>query len=247
MIRPSADTVRILSFDTSGPCLNLCLLEGDQVRWQSTLEPGGSRQQAAAMLLPSIAGALARAGWRKRDLSCLAVGRGPGSFTGVRTGLVTARTLAQGLQLPVVGVSTFECLAWLVERPVGIILSCNPGHLFAAAFVEGKGGDLAPACEPAHLPAAELAGRLYLSPRWMADREAARSLAGAVAAGELPPLSPLPELNNLAVVGAQIARDRLSLRPAEEFHWSRLEPLYLRAPSVTIKKDVDTHKPNDAV
>ena len=55
------------------------------------------RQHAVSMLMPGIDEIVNEARWDKRQLDCLVVGQGPGSFTGIRTAVVTARTLAQGL------------------------------------------------------------------------------------------------------------------------------------------------------
>lgn len=211
----------------------------------------GSRQEAGALLVPTIDAALRRAGWSKQSLSCLVVGQGPGSFTGIRTGLVTARTIAHALNLPLIGVSRFECFARLIEPPVGIILHCGSGSYFVAVYGDDSGGLSMPVLAPLYVPEAELAAKLALTTRWLAD-EKSRELPAAS-----PGFEPLPEIKNLAEIEAQIGWDRLSLRvpgrPAHrdvqalagEFHWSGIEPLYLRGPSVTIKRNVGDSHPTD--
>jgi len=195
------------------------------------------------MLVPSIDRLIAGAGWRKDELSALVVNTGPGSFTGIRTGLVTARTLAHALGLPLVGVSRFECFAGAVARPSGIILSCGPGLYFAAAYKDGSHGGLTALLEPGYVPAAELSKTLAATERWLAEPQAFAELsANKDESWPQISLETLSELNNIAVEQAQIAWDRLSFRVpdpdrlAGEYHWSKVEPLYLRGPSVTKKR-----------
>ena len=71
----------------------------------------GERTGRAASVLADAARLLEDARARPQELSALAVGLGPGSFTGIRIGLAAARGLALGLDVPVAGVSTLEALA----------------------------------------------------------------------------------------------------------------------------------------
>src|SRR5207248_3381660 len=73
--------------------------------------PPGSRPRDATRLLPLIAEVLERAGLGFPDLQLIAVGVGPGTFTGLRIGVATARALAQAAGMPLVGVSTLQSLA----------------------------------------------------------------------------------------------------------------------------------------
>src|SRR5215210_5041977 len=78
---------------------------------------GGRAAQRALVLVDEV---LARAGCPPADLSQIIVGCGPGSFTGLRIGIATARGLALGLRLPCVGVSTLTALA--AGAPGGLAL-----------------------------------------------------------------------------------------------------------------------------
>lgn len=191
------------------------------------------------MLVPSIEHALVESGWPKSSLSCLVVGLGPGSFTGIRTAIVTAKTLAQALALPLLGVSYLQCLGWQGRPPLAVVLSGAPGSFFIAAY--GQAGEEQVA--PAYSTQAEVEDLLRPFERWIADEPAAGSFQARGRECE-----PLPVLENIAVTQAQIALDRLSLRVpqrlsaeerqklAEEYSWRQVEPLYLRGPSVTVKK-----------
>ncbi len=93
----------ILAFDTATDVATSALVDDGEVL--------GERVSRAVTLLEDLDALLRQAGSRTRDLDALAVGIGPGSFTGVRIGLATARGLALGLDVPVAGVSTLAALA----------------------------------------------------------------------------------------------------------------------------------------
>lgn len=93
----------ILAFDTATDVATSALVDDGEVL--------GERVSRAVTVLEDLDALLRQAGAHTRDLDALAVGVGPGSFTGVRMGLATARGLALGLELPVAGVSTLAALA----------------------------------------------------------------------------------------------------------------------------------------
>jgi tRNA threonylcarbamoyladenosine biosynthesis protein TsaB len=93
----------ILAFDTATDVATSALVADGEVL--------GERVSRAVTLLEDLDALLRRAGARVADIEALAVGIGPGSFTGIRIGLATARGLAFALDVPVAGVSTLEALA----------------------------------------------------------------------------------------------------------------------------------------
>jgi tRNA threonylcarbamoyladenosine biosynthesis protein TsaB len=93
----------ILAFDTATDVATSALVSDGEVL--------GERVSRAVTLLEDVDALLRQAGAHTRDLDALAVGIGPGSFTGVRVGLATARGIALALGLPVAGVSTLAALA----------------------------------------------------------------------------------------------------------------------------------------
>lgn len=98
----------LLAFDTATPHVTVALHDGDSV--VATFESEESMRHGE-MLAPGIASVLEIAGAVPADLSAIAVGVGPGPFTGLRVGLVTARTLALVRDLPVHGVCSLDILA----------------------------------------------------------------------------------------------------------------------------------------
>jgi tRNA threonylcarbamoyl adenosine modification protein YeaZ len=112
---PERLVFRSLSFDTSTSEVHIALSIDGQIVCQEVLranpEHGAPRQEAATILMPTIDRLIKSQGWGKRDIDAIVVGSGPGSFTGIRTSVVTARALAQALCLPLISVSLLECLA----------------------------------------------------------------------------------------------------------------------------------------
>jgi tRNA threonylcarbamoyladenosine biosynthesis protein TsaB len=109
----------LLAFDTATPYVTVALHDGNDVVVERRSE---QRMKHGEQLAPLIESALAGAGIVRQDLTALAVGVGPGPFTGLRVGLVTARILAFVLELPVYGVCTLDVVALeaaLGPAPVG--------------------------------------------------------------------------------------------------------------------------------
>lgn len=98
----------LLAFDTATPHVTVALHDGSSV--VATFESEESMRHGE-MLAPGIQRVLADAGARAADLTAIAVGVGPGPFTGLRVGLVTARTLAFVREIPVHGVCSLDILA----------------------------------------------------------------------------------------------------------------------------------------
>ncbi|HUQ21520.1 MAG TPA: tRNA (adenosine(37)-N6)-threonylcarbamoyltransferase complex dimerization subunit type 1 TsaB [Gaiellaceae bacterium] len=93
----------ILAFDTATEHATSALVDDGELL--------GERVSRTATLLADVDALLRQAGAHPRDLSALAVGTGPGSFTGIRIGLAVARGLALALDVVVAGVSTLDALA----------------------------------------------------------------------------------------------------------------------------------------
>ena len=98
----------LLAFDTATPLVTVALHDGDDVVVELVSE---RPLQHGEQLAPLIDRALRETGLVRQDLTAIGVGTGPGPFTGLRVGLVTARTLGFVLDLPVYGVCTLDVLA----------------------------------------------------------------------------------------------------------------------------------------
>jgi tRNA threonylcarbamoyladenosine biosynthesis protein TsaB len=144
----------ILGFDTAtaGTAVALWAPGGPAVERRDDPAPD-ERPTHASRLLVLVEEALAAAGASWDAVERLAVGVGPGGFTGLRIGIATARALAQSRDLPVVGVSSLEALAAGApgSDPVVAVIDARRGEVFAAAY---------PGFEPLALAPDALAARI---------------------------------------------------------------------------------------
>ena len=155
----------ILGFDTATSDTAVAVVEGSSALCEKSVGPdAGGRPEHGRALLGLIETAVAEAGgWERID--SIAVGLGPGSFTGLRIGVSTARALAQARDLPAVGVASTAALAsGLADRPdapgrplIGVV-DARRGEIFAAVD-RGEGASDPVVCAPEDL-AASLGGDL---------------------------------------------------------------------------------------
>ncbi|SEQ09665.1 tRNA (adenosine(37)-N6)-threonylcarbamoyltransferase complex dimerization subunit type 1 TsaB [Thalassovita taeanensis] len=143
----------ILGFDTSAAHCAAALLSGDQLI-ASTAEDMGRGQ--AERLFPLLEELLAGAGATWADLHALGVGVGPGNFTGIRISVAAARGLALALEIPAIGVTTFEATSWGHTTP----------HIACAPAPRGQVYVAPPGTAPALMPldTAQALGLPLLSP-----------------------------------------------------------------------------------
>jgi tRNA threonylcarbamoyladenosine biosynthesis protein TsaB len=100
--------VLLLAFDTATPATSAAVHDGERVLAETAAVDA---RRHGELLMPSIAGVLRRAGVTRDDLTAVVVGTGPGPYTGLRVGLVTARVLAAVLGIPAHGVCTLDAIA----------------------------------------------------------------------------------------------------------------------------------------
>lgn len=134
---------RILAFDTASARASIALLEGNELRAELRLH---TSQTHSVLLVNSIEYLLKRAGWTLKDLNVIAVGIGPGSFTGIRIGVATALGFSQSLSIPFAGVSGLDALAHQVPLQSGtiaqnlaVVLDAHRSQVFYAEYAAKKG------------------------------------------------------------------------------------------------------------
>lgn len=104
------------------------------------------RRHANVELVQTVEAALAEAGLTVADVDAFLVGRGPGSFTGVRIGISTAKGLARGANVPLLGTSTLDACAWTAWRAGERGLWAWPQTPCAARCIRRSTSWTSPAC-----------------------------------------------------------------------------------------------------
>ena len=201
----------LLALDTSTPLVSVALYDDGLLDVSTSERP----MQHGERLAPMISEALQRVDAVRQDVTAVAAGVGPGPFTGLRVGLVTARTLGLALGIPVYGVCSLDVLAVQAvdegaAEPFLATLDARRKELFWAGYdALGNRLDGPHVGRPDALPAGELvvgaAGALY------------GSVFGRVAGPEAPSAA------TLAVV---VAEERAELLDPE--------PIYLRRPDAAV-------------
>jgi tRNA threonylcarbamoyladenosine biosynthesis protein TsaB len=129
--------VTLLGLDTSTPAASACVLREDGEAFELTPAPErlGRPPAHASELMPAVAEVMERAGMAWGDLRAIAVGVGPGTFTGLRIGIATARALAAAADLPLRRVSSLAALAAGIDAPLRLpLIDARRGEVFAALF-----------------------------------------------------------------------------------------------------------------
>jgi tRNA threonylcarbamoyladenosine biosynthesis protein TsaB len=160
----------ILGFDTATPDTVVALAWGDAEPLELRHAPApGERPGHAAQLLPLARALLERARLEFADLDRIGVGVGPGTFTGLRIGVATARALAQGSGAELVAISTLRALAEGAghDGPVLAVLDARRGEAFAAAYL-GEQQLIAPVAVRPEALAGLLDGRPEPPGDWLA-------------------------------------------------------------------------------
>jgi tRNA threonylcarbamoyladenosine biosynthesis protein TsaB len=133
--------VRILAIETSSLRGSIALVE------DAALARALEHQRENAhgeTILPLIERAFAEAGWERGAVDRVAVGIGPGSFTGLRVGIAIAQGLSEGWRVPLIGVPSLQAMA--IAVPAGaarrcVLLDARKAELFAAVYAP-DGGEL---------------------------------------------------------------------------------------------------------
>jgi tRNA threonylcarbamoyladenosine biosynthesis protein TsaB len=143
--------MRLLALETSGMSGSVAVLEPPRPPLVVSLDPS---QRSARALAPAVREALTRAGWKPRDVEVVAVTAGPGSFTGLRIGVTTAKALCYAIGAKLAAVDTLDVLARQAtgyDRSPRLytVLDAHRNELFAASF--RREGDKWTRAEPTHL------------------------------------------------------------------------------------------------
>ncbi len=220
----AAAVPRLLILETSSRTGQVALALGDELRGVRRLEEA---RRHARDLAPATAALLAEQGWRPRDLQAVIVSRGPGSYTGLRVGIMSAKAFAYATGCALLAVDTFAALALQAPPSVSrldVLADAQQDKIYVQSFIRSTKG---------WQPASALAIRRVAD--WLATREPNAWATGpglSKWASHLPADVPRldaslwePQPASLLYIG--LARYRAGER---DDPWT-LEPLYLRPSS----------------
>jgi tRNA threonylcarbamoyladenosine biosynthesis protein TsaB len=217
---------RILLIETSGRIGAIGIAAGSTLLAEKMLD---ETRRHARDLVPAMAELLRGQRWRPKDLDAVFVSLGPGSYTGLRVGVMSAKTLAYATGCAAIGVPTFLAIARQVRCPaleLTVVADAQKNKLYVQRFRrESADEDFAPASEVV----------IVLGPEWAAGLGPGVAIAGPGTAKAVPWLRPenpavnapaaAPAVGGLLSVGLELftrgVRDDLL----------RLEPLYQRPSS----------------
>lgn len=224
--------MKLLALDTSGPVCGVAVLAEGCIRCECAVQ---NKLTHSVNLLRMVDEALESSGLKLQELDRVAVVTGPGSFTGVRIGVSTAKGLAHGAGLPCVAVDALEAMAFGAGEFDGVVCpiqDARAGQVYGAAF----SGDAAherllpdqPIKLEAFVEALESIGDrfLFLGDGMPVHRERLQALLGESAVMAMPHMAYLRP-GTVAYLGA---------RAEETVDYRTLMPLYLRAPSAERNK-----------
>jgi tRNA threonylcarbamoyladenosine biosynthesis protein TsaB len=223
---------RILAFDTSTMRGSVALLEGPEVVAELRLH---SPKTHSTVLLGSVEFLLSKVGWSLPELNLVAVGAGPGSFTGIRIGIATALGMAQSLSIPFVEISGLDAMAYqaaALHEHIGVVLDARRDQAFYAEYVSRNRRiriDQKPVLVPVSELEHQLAGRhLYI----VGDTGVFRRSHGQGRANAWPRIASVDPF--LASAIGRLAL--LKKRKWRSGDYVMSEPLYIRPPDALRNK-----------
>ncbi len=131
----------ILALETSTLVSSVAVATADTLLAEITIQ---TKKTHSELLMPHIAKIIDMAGVNKADIKAIAVSIGPGSFTGLRIGLATAKALSYAMNIPIIGVPTLAALAYGCLAPAVMLapmLDAQKGNVYQALF-EWQAGEL---------------------------------------------------------------------------------------------------------
>ena len=217
----------MLAIDSSTEVSSVAVLRGGRIAAEVLMQ---ARLTHSRTLVSHIRQALSMAAVEKEELEAIAVSIGPGSFTGLRIGLATAKAMAYALGIPLVGVGALEALAW--HFPVeGLhilpMMDAQKGNAYVERYA-WDGGRLIKKSPMAVLPVPEIiacAGELA-GPVMLLGDVPAKRIEGRLALPEnvsiAPPHLRMPRAANVALCGRRMLREGKAGSPMD------MEPVYVR-------------------
>jgi tRNA threonylcarbamoyladenosine biosynthesis protein TsaB len=221
--------MQILAFETSGKSGSVAAAEDSRPLFILQLT---AKQQSARFLAAAIESVLKQVHWRPRDIELIALTVGPGSFTGLRIGVATAKVLAYATGAQVFGVNTLDVIAVQAatqRAKLAIALDAQRSQVVAANFFRDEHGVLQSSSE----------SRLLDNNEWLASLDADTAVSGPA----LEMLQPRLPAHVTAVDPAQWSprAETVATLAFERYHAGQRQDLWSLAP-VYIRKSAAEEK-----
>jgi tRNA threonylcarbamoyladenosine biosynthesis protein TsaB len=238
--------MKLLALDTSTETLSIAVQDGDKL-WEHT-SAGGA--QASSTLIPAIYALLAQAGLKLAELDAIVFGRGPGSFTGLRTACSVVQGLALGAGLKVLPVDTLMAVAQEARLQLGqasqhthilAALDARMGEVYADSYVFNSN------------PRSFYKGNLLKSPEKLLDHLAEQDGSPTLLAGNLrpaldaqlpPQLRHLPHVNCLPTGRALLHLSAQLMATGGLVDAQEALPLYIRDKVALTTAEREAHNPS---
>ncbi|MBN2022841.1 MAG: tRNA (adenosine(37)-N6)-threonylcarbamoyltransferase complex dimerization subunit type 1 TsaB [Pirellulales bacterium] len=152
--------MHILALETTQRLASLAAMDGGNLLAQLTLEPD---KRSAQSLAPGVKHLLGQVGWKMADVRLIGVSIGPGSFTGLRIGVTTAKTLAYAAGADILGVDTLEAIAAAAAEGIDAVwtgVDAQRGQAVVGSFRRNRQGWFEPAAPQRLVDLAEWAAAL---------------------------------------------------------------------------------------
>lgn len=203
--------MKILAIDTSNHPMSVALVEDDRLLATTTLN---MVRNHSIFLLPVIDDLFQKVQWQPQDLDRIVVAQGPGSYTGIRIAVTSAKVLADTLKIELVGVSSLKTVAANVNPGTDALIvpffDARRGNVFAGAY-QWKDGQLLSVLDDQHLPMQDLLEQLakFEKPVLLAGELTDRLKKQLIDVPEqmqfLPASFGIPSTYQLALLGAKEA------------------------------------------
>ena len=225
----------ILAIDSSTPVAGVAILDKDKIWAESFLNTGYTHSE---LLMPMIANTFQKVKLKPQEIDAIAVSRGPGSFTGLRIGMVTGKSLAQVLGKKLTSVPTLDLLAfnlWGQEGIICPILNARKNEVYTALY-EMQGQELVRLSEYMAISPLALAEKLKTmekETRFLGDgvpvyKEILQKELDSQARW-VPLTHLLPRASSLGLLGLK------QLEKGQEDDIYTLEPLYIRKSEAEVR------------
>ena len=225
--------MKLLAFDTCFNKTYIALKNDDEILGLKTFTNTDSGYHSA-FLMPGIRDILKSCGLFIKDMDVIAVNTGPGSFTGVRACVSAARVFAWQFNIKLIGVSSLMILSKLNNKnlPSVTALDARKNKVYFAKYFQNK--EIIPPCL---IDKDELISKLTGNEVIISDN----SVCSFLEENNISSVSFEDCNENLALYLCDIAQSMLK-NNSDDFNWAKVKPLYLKKPSITVKKEICNEK-----